>query len=106
MTTVLNTIACLADVIVGLPTGVVSLEIAAALLPRRATLAQVGNRPPVAVLIPAHNERGGIATTVRAVQNDLRAGDRLLVVADNCTDDTAAEARQAGAEVIEDMRRF
>jgi len=101
MTTVLNTIACLADVIVGLPTGVVSVEIAAALLPRRATLAQVGNRPPVAVLIPAHNERGGIATTVRAVQNDLRAGDRLLVVADNCTDDTAAEARQAGAEVIE-----
>ena len=28
-------------------------------------------------------------------------GDRLLVVADNCSDDTAALARTAGAEVVE-----
>ena len=28
-------------------------------------------------------------------------GDRLLVVADNCSDDTAAVARAAGAEVTE-----
>jgi cellulose synthase/poly-beta-1,6-N-acetylglucosamine synthase-like glycosyltransferase len=29
------------------------------------------------------------------------AGDRILVVADNCTDGTAAAAREAGAEVVE-----
>src|SRR5205085_486900 len=31
----------------------------------------------------------------------LRPGDRLLVVADNCADHTAAVAREAGAEVAE-----
>jgi glycosyltransferase involved in cell wall biosynthesis len=31
----------------------------------------------------------------------LQAGDRLLVVADNCSDDTAELARASGAEVIE-----
>jgi hypothetical protein len=61
-------------------------------------------RPPdadVAVLIPAHDEAAGIASTLQSVQAQLRAGDRVLVVADNCSDDTAAVARQAGAEVIE-----
>ena len=55
----------------------------------------------VAVLIPAHNEACGIEATLRCLQAQLRAGDRVLVVADNCSDDTAALARQAGAEVIE-----
>jgi cellulose synthase/poly-beta-1,6-N-acetylglucosamine synthase-like glycosyltransferase len=55
----------------------------------------------VAVLIPAHDEAAGIAATLRSVQAQLREGDRLLVVADNCSDDTARIARQAGAEVIE-----
>jgi cellulose synthase/poly-beta-1,6-N-acetylglucosamine synthase-like glycosyltransferase len=55
----------------------------------------------VAVLIPAHNEALGIATTVRNVRAQLRCGDRVLVVADNCSDATAAVARDAGAEVIE-----
>jgi cellulose synthase/poly-beta-1,6-N-acetylglucosamine synthase-like glycosyltransferase len=55
----------------------------------------------MAVLIPAHNEAAGIEATLRRVQSQLRTGDRVLVVADNCSDDTAALARQAGAEVIE-----
>jgi cellulose synthase/poly-beta-1,6-N-acetylglucosamine synthase-like glycosyltransferase len=55
----------------------------------------------VAVLIPAHNEAAGIKATLRCLQAQLRAGDRVLVVADNCDDDTAAVARNAGAEVIE-----
>jgi cellulose synthase/poly-beta-1,6-N-acetylglucosamine synthase-like glycosyltransferase len=55
----------------------------------------------VAVLVPAHNEAVGIAATVRSVRAQLRDGDRVLVVADNCSDDTAALAREAGAQVIE-----
>ncbi len=55
----------------------------------------------VAVLIPAHDEREGIGPTVTGVRSQLRDGDRLVVVADNCTDDTAEVARAAGAEVIE-----
>lgn len=55
----------------------------------------------VAVVIPAHNEAAGIAATLRCLQAQLSAGDRVLVVADNCDDDTASVARRAGAEVIE-----
>jgi cellulose synthase/poly-beta-1,6-N-acetylglucosamine synthase-like glycosyltransferase len=60
-----------------------------------------GPRPWAAVLIPAHNEAAGIAATVQAVRAQLQPGDRVLVVADNCSDTTAAVARAAGAEVSE-----
>lgn len=58
-------------------------------------------RQRVAVLLPAHNESSGILPTVADVKAQMRAGDRLLVVADNCTDDTATVAAAAGAEVVE-----
>jgi Glycosyltransferase like family 2 len=51
------------------------------------------------VLIPAHNEGAGILSTIRDVQAQLGPDDRILVVADNCTDDTAAISEAAGAEV-------
>lgn len=58
-------------------------------------------RPSLAVLVPAHDEAGLIAATVTALRAGLRPGNRLLVVADNCRDATAAAARAAGAEVVE-----
>ena len=58
-------------------------------------------RPRLAVLVPAHNEAVGIAATLIDVISQLNAGDRLLVVADNCSDATADVARRCGAEVIE-----
>jgi cellulose synthase/poly-beta-1,6-N-acetylglucosamine synthase-like glycosyltransferase len=88
---------------------------AAAALPVLVLLAQVwaalrdtGASPPprasrgrVAVLMPAHNEASVIAATLRAVLPQLRSGDRALVVADNCTDDTARLAAAGGAAVLE-----
>lgn len=61
----------------------------------------------LAVVMPAHDEALGIAAAIAAVRADLAPGDRLLVVADNCSDDTAAIARRAGAEVTErtDLQR-
>jgi cellulose synthase/poly-beta-1,6-N-acetylglucosamine synthase-like glycosyltransferase len=53
----------------------------------------------VSVLIPAHNEASIIAATLGAIRPQLLAGDRLLVVADNCSDETAAVAVKGGAEV-------
>lgn len=53
-----------------------------------------------AVLIPAHNEGDGVLATLSDVKAQLAPTDRILVVADNCTDDTAEVARAAGAEVI------
>ena len=60
-----------------------------------------GPRPPLAVLVPAHNESAHLAPTLANLQAQLAPGDRLLVVADNCDDDTAECARRAGAEVVE-----
>lgn len=55
----------------------------------------------VAVLVPAHNESTQVLPTIACLLPQLRSADRLVVIADNCTDDTAKLARQAGAEVIE-----
>lgn len=58
-------------------------------------------RPKIAVLVPAHNEQEGLLFTLQSLKLQLGEGDRLLVVADNCSDNTAALARSAGAEVVE-----
>ena len=55
----------------------------------------------VVALVPAHNEQEGIVETVRSLQRQSRRPDRIIVIADNCTDATAALARSAGAEVVE-----
>ena len=57
-------------------------------------------RPRLAVLIPAHDEAILIAATVRSVRSQLEPPDRLVVVADNCSDDTAAIATSEGAEAV------
>jgi cellulose synthase/poly-beta-1,6-N-acetylglucosamine synthase-like glycosyltransferase len=86
------------------------IEICAAILSKEPSLANcdAANRSRVVVLIPAHDESAGILPTLEDVKGQLQPGDRLLVVADNCTDDTAAVAAKAGADVIErrdDLRR-
>lgn len=53
------------------------------------------------VLVPAHNEELGIGRCLAAIAADRRARDRVLVVADRCTDATAAIARSLGATVLE-----
>lgn len=58
-------------------------------------------RPRIAVLVPAHNEAAVIAETLVAIRPQLVAGDRLLVVADNCSDETADIARGLDTEVVE-----
>ena len=71
-------------------------------LKRLVALAQV-QRPTglrVAVLVPAHDEEDGIGATVSGIARQLGPFDRLIVVADNCTDGTAERARAAGAETI------
>ena len=55
----------------------------------------------VAVLVPAHNESVNVIPTIECLKRQLGPGDRLLVIADNCSDDTAALARAAGAQVAE-----
>lgn len=58
-------------------------------------------RTSIAVLIPAHNERQVIGQTLSALIPQLNTQDRLIVIADNCTDNTADLAREFKATVIE-----
>ncbi|MBM6447105.1 MULTISPECIES: glycosyltransferase family 2 protein [Pseudomonas] len=88
-------------ILIVLPVCVLFVQVLLAWLPARTLPSAKSSRPRVAVLVPAHNESSVIVATLKTIGPQLLEGDRLLVVADNCSDDTAALARAAGAEVVE-----
>ena len=92
----------------------VSFELIAALLavsPRRRLLTSLrsdsvvtrvgGGR--VTILIPAHNEEFSLPTTLRALREQTQRPDRVIVVADNCTDSTVSIAKEMGVECFESV---
>jgi cellulose synthase/poly-beta-1,6-N-acetylglucosamine synthase-like glycosyltransferase len=90
-------------ILLTIPTLTFLLEtIAAIALPRPSGLSFHG-RPGlrIAALVPAHNESANILPALADIRKQLQERDRLVVVADNCNDDTAAVAAAAGAEVVE-----
>jgi cellulose synthase/poly-beta-1,6-N-acetylglucosamine synthase-like glycosyltransferase len=54
-------------------------------------------------LIPAHNEEKLIGATIQSLLEQSRKPDRIIVVADNCTDETVAVAKKHGVEVFESV---
>jgi poly-beta-1,6-N-acetyl-D-glucosamine synthase len=54
----------------------------------------------VTVLIPAHNEEHSIGQTIRSLRAQSHRPERIVVVADNCTDSTVEVARRAGVQVV------
>jgi glycosyltransferase involved in cell wall biosynthesis len=57
------------------------------------------NKNNLAIIIPAYNEAGRIATTIAGIRKFGNAD--IVVVDDGSNDSTASEARAAGARVIE-----
>jgi cellulose synthase/poly-beta-1,6-N-acetylglucosamine synthase-like glycosyltransferase len=57
--------------------------------------------PLVVAIIPAWNEAEFIADTIDGLRRQTRPPDMIIVVANNCTDDTAAVARAVGVDVID-----
>ena len=55
----------------------------------------------VLVVIPAHNEGERIGATLRSLREQTRHADAVIVVADNCSDDTVSLALAEGVTVIE-----
>lgn len=55
----------------------------------------------ITVLIPAHNEEVHLGETIKALLEQSRRPDRIIVVADNCTDDTIKIACSFDVEVEE-----
>jgi 1,2-diacylglycerol 3-beta-glucosyltransferase len=74
--------------------------LAAASAPAPAAPAVAGRSLRFVTLVPAHDEAGGIADTVRALAAQELPGE-TIVLADNCGDDTARIAAAAGATVWE-----
>jgi len=64
----------------------------------RAPLVRV---PRTVVLVPAHDEEDCLPAALRTLEPELGEGDRIVVVAHNCSDRTAMVARARGAEVVE-----
>jgi cellulose synthase/poly-beta-1,6-N-acetylglucosamine synthase-like glycosyltransferase len=95
------------SIAITVPILVLFVECCFALLPTRQRVANI-DRPKITVLVPAHNEAAGIATTLKTLLLDLTTKDRLIVIADNCTDETARIARTIGATAIErnDLQRM
>jgi cellulose synthase/poly-beta-1,6-N-acetylglucosamine synthase-like glycosyltransferase len=83
-----------------MPATVLFVEVILALPRRKSPAADHPARPRLAILMPAHNEALVIAESLLSVSPQLEQGDRLLVVADNCTDETSLIASANGAEVI------
>lgn len=54
----------------------------------------------ITALIPAHNEQDNIAAAVQALQGQDVPPDEIVVVCDNCDDDTPYIAKDSGATVI------
>ncbi len=89
-----------------LPLGVLVVQFTAALLsawlwPDPKTMSELGIDYPCVIVIPAHDEQDCIAHTLTHCLAELTPADRILVIADNCTDQTAHIARQLGVWVIE-----
>ena len=104
MASVVSYFLVVAALLLAIPVTLLCLEVIAALsLPEQQTAApsEVNVRQRVAVLVPAHNESVGILSTLDDIKAQLLNGDRLVVIADNCADDTAAVAAGASAETIE-----
>lgn len=101
MVILIELLLCLLALVTLVPVSVFFVQVLMALPAYRDREIPQGKRPRVAILVPAHNESPTIADTLRSIVPQMVDGDRLLVVADNCTDDTAETAAAAGAEVIE-----
>lgn len=85
-----------------IPIGVLCVECLAAATTSRQRIGEpCANRPTIAILVPAHDEAGGISATLNTLLPQLTPQDRLVVIADNCSDETAAVAQAVGATVIE-----
>lgn len=58
-------------------------------------------RPKTTVLIPAHNEAQQIQAVLNTLLKQITEQDQVIVIADNCHDDTAELARATGVMVLE-----
>jgi cellulose synthase/poly-beta-1,6-N-acetylglucosamine synthase-like glycosyltransferase len=72
----------------------------ASFLPGRRPAEASGPLRRMAVIVPAHNEAVLIGRCVKSLVDSKPAGVSIYVIAHNCTDSTAQQAADAGAEIL------
>lgn len=78
-----------------------AIELLVGLRPlRREVHPQVLNTKAV-IVVPAHDEEAIIGETLKALDRAAEGSAGILVIADNCTDETAQRAREMGVMVVE-----
>ncbi|MDI1360966.1 glycosyltransferase family 2 protein [Methylotenera sp.] len=98
---VLEVLFCVAIAVISIPVATFFVQILMSLLPISNKSRSEKSTSLTTILIPAHNESTGITQTLRSIKAQLTANVKVLVVADNCNDDTATVARSHDVEVIE-----
>lgn len=88
------------SLLLAVPALLLLAQVVLALLPDR-TEREHPRPERIAVVMPAHNEGRGLRPTLMQAMAQLGPQDRILVVADNCTDDTADQAREFDVTVVE-----
>jgi len=99
---IVNVVLLLAGGILIIPCLIFFIECFAAFSSRKSNfdLSNV-ERPKTTVLIPAHNEAEQIKEVLEVLQQQVTEQDEIIVIADNCHDDTAELARSTGVKVLE-----
>lgn len=101
---ILDVLFTIAAVSVSIPVFVFALEIIRSIVPQNSGLPTTEDPtalPSTAVLVPAHNEAAIFSRTLAQICSQIPDPSMILVVADNCEDNTAEIARSAGATVLE-----
>lgn len=99
--TVFNIVLLAAAIIILIPCSVFFLECLAAFVSLSTSNLEDIERPQTTILIPAHNEAAQIKEVIEVLLTQVTEQDRVIVIADNCHDNTAELARATGVEVLE-----
>ena len=100
--TVFNVILITVGILISIPCSIFFIECLAAFISTSSSL-NIENieRPKTTVLIPAHNEAKQITEVIEVLLPQLTEHDQVIVIADNCHDNTAELAKATGVKVLE-----
>lgn len=104
MVTIVEIIFCFFLVLLSVSVIIFFIQIACSFLPYSKNQYQnISDTISTVILIPAHNESIGISSTLHSIKNKIEQSSniKVLVVADNCDDDTVQVVRSHNIEVIE-----
>lgn len=76
-------------------------EVLSGLAPIRAASGMTRPIGSIVIVVPAHNEERILSETLRDLRQAADGCATIVVIADNCTDRTAAIARKVGVDVVE-----